>query len=27
LDDDVIENAGHTDTTGGYLIVSWTSFP
>jgi hypothetical protein len=25
LDDDVIENAGHTDTTGGYLIVSWTS--
>ncbi len=27
LDDDVIENAGHNDTTGGYLIVSWTSFP
>ena len=27
LDDDVIENAGHTDTIGGYLIVSWTSFP
>lgn len=23
LDDDVIENAGHTNTTGGYLIVSW----
>ena len=27
LDDDVIENAGHTDTTGGYLIASWTSYP
>ena len=25
LDDDVIENAAHTDTTGGYLIVSWDS--
>jgi hypothetical protein len=25
LDDDVIENVAHTDTTGGYLIVSWDS--
>jgi hypothetical protein len=23
LDTDVIENAGHTATTGGYLIISW----
>jgi hypothetical protein len=27
LDDDVIENAGHTDTTGGYLTISWDSLP
>jgi len=27
LDDDVIENAAHTDTTGGYLIISWDSLP
>lgn len=23
LDDDVVENAGHTDTTSGYLIIGW----